>query len=191
MPAAIPTTRNHGTGSLNRMLLTLRIIHILAAAALVGSVIFNYAILRPALRLVPPAHAVVIAQRTGSAFAILGWVTLGLLGLSGALRLYLQGLLGALITPGFYATAYGRSLGLMVFFWLVTVVNSGIMVFVLRPVLLRKLSVHSNPGLSDVTKRQAMQAAASRWLERLQLVTVIAATLALVAGASVLFGGLL
>jgi uncharacterized membrane protein len=171
------------------VLMTLRIIHILAAAGLVGSVIFNYFILRPALRLIPPAHAVVIAQRTGSSFAILGWVTLGLLLLSGALRLYFQGLLGALLTLDFYATAYGRSLGLMVLFWLVTVLNSGIMVFVLRPTLLRKLSVQSNPGLSDVTKRQAAQLAASWWLERLQLVTVIAAIVALIAGASVMLGG--
>lgn len=171
-------------------LMTLRLIHILAAAALVGSVVFNYVILRPALLLIPPPQAVVIAQRTGTAFAILGWVTLGLLVLSGALRLHLQGMLAALFTPDFYTTAYGRALGLMVFFWLVTLVNSSIMVFILRPTLLRKLPVEPNPGLSDVVKRQAAQAVASKWLGRLQLATVIAAMLALVAGGSVMFGGL-
>lgn len=172
------------------ILLSLRIVHILSAAILVGSVIFNYFLLRPALRLVPPAHAVVIAQRTGNVFTVLGWVVLGLLGLSGFLRLYLQGLLPGLWTFEFYASGYGRWVVIMALFWLVTVATSGIMTFVLRPVFMRKLTVQANPQLSDVARRQATQMAASRWLERLQLATVIAAALALIAGASVLLGGI-
>jgi len=171
-------------------LMALRIIHILAAAGLVGSVIFNYFLLRPALRLIPPPHAVVIAQRVGNAFTILGWSALGLLLVTGLLRLYLQGLLGALFNSQFYTTGYGRWLAVMVFFWLVTLTSSAIMTFALRPTLLKKLPVHSNPGLGDVEKRRAAQLAASRRMEQLQLVTVIAATLALVAGASIMFGGL-
>lgn len=171
------------------LLLVLRVVHILAAAVLVGAVVFNYFLVRPALRLIPPAHAVVIAQRVGTSFTVLGWVALGLLFLTGALRVLLQGLLGALLSVHVFTTGHGRSLGLMVFFWFVTVVTSAVMTFVLRPTLMRKLSVRSSPQLGDVARRQAAQLAAAGWMERLQLVAVIASTAALVAGASVLLGG--
>lgn len=169
------------------MLLTLRTIHILAAAFLVGAVIFNYFLLRPSLRLIPPAHAVVIAQRVGNLFTYLGWIALGLLVLSGFFRL---GDPMALLTLELYKTSYGRALGLMIFFWFLTVVSSTIMTFVLRPKLVRKLPVDSNPTLADVEKRRADQMAASAWLDRLQLLNVITSTLALIAGASVSLGGL-
>ena len=169
------------------MLLTLRIIHILAAGVLVGSVIFNYFLLRPALRLIPPAHAVVVAQRVGNLFTYTGWTTLGLLFLSGLLRL---GDPSIILKLDFYTSGYGRSLGMMIIFWLLTVVSSTIMTFTLRPKLMKKLSVSSNPTLADVEKRRADQMYASTWMDRLQLANVITATLALVAGASIAFGGL-
>lgn len=169
------------------MLLTLRIIHILAAGVLVGSVIFNYFLLRPALRLIPPAHAVVVAQRVGNLFTYTGWTTLGLLFLSGLLRL---GDPSIILKLDFYTSGYGRSLGMMIIFWFLTVVSSTIMTFTLRPKLMKKLSVSSNPTLADVEKRRADQMYASTWMDRLQLANVIAATLALVAGASIAFGGL-
>lgn len=169
------------------MLLTLRIIHILAAGVLVGSVIFNYFLLRPALRLIPPAHAVVVAQRVGNLFTYTGWTALGLLFLSGLLRL---GDPSIILKLDFYTSGYGRSLGMMIIFWFLTVVSSTIMTFTLRPKLMKKLSVSSNPTLADVEKRRADQMYASTWMDRLQLANVITATLALVAGASIAFGGL-
>lgn len=172
------------------MLLTLRIIHILAAGTLVGSVIFNYFLLRPALRLIPPAHAVVIAQRVGTLFTYTGWTTLVLLFLSGLSRLYLTGNLGVLISLDLFVHSHSRSLALMILSWFVTVTSSSIMTFVLRPRLMKKLSINSNPSLADVEKRRATQIEASRWLDRLQLLNVITATLALIAGASIMYGGL-
>lgn len=169
------------------MLLTLRIIHILSAAVLVGSVIFNYFLLRPALRLIPPAHAVVVAQRVGNLFTYTGWTALGLLFLSGLLRL---GDPSIILKLDFYTSGYGRSLGMMIIFWFLTVVSSTIMTFTLRPKLMKKLSVSSNPTLADVEKRRADQMYASTWMDWLQLANVITATLALVAGASIAFGGL-
>jgi uncharacterized membrane protein len=169
------------------VLLTLRIIHILAAGVLVGSVIFNYFLLRPALRLIPPAHAVVVAQRVGNLFTYTGWTALGLLFLSGLLRL---GDPSIILKLDFYTSGYGRSLGMMIIFWFLTVVSSTIMTFTLRPKLMKKLSVSSNPTLADVEKRRADQMYASTWMDRLQLANVITATLALVAGASIAFGGL-
>lgn len=172
------------------MLLTLRIIHILAAGVLVGSVIFNYFLLRPALRLIPPAHAVVIAQRVGTLFTYTGWTALVLLFLSGLTRLYLTGDLGILISHELYVHGHGRSLALMILSWFVTIVSSSIMTFVLRPRLMRKLPVNSNPTLADVEKRRTTQMESSTWLDRLQLLNVITSLLALIAGASIVDGGL-
>lgn len=172
------------------MVLTLRIIHIFAAAILVGSVIFNYYFLRPALTLIPPAHAVVVAQRVGTLFTYLGWTALSLLVLSGALRLYYNEDLAQIFTLELYTTSYGRALGMMIFFWFLTVVSSAIMTFILRPRLIQKLSVSANPTLADVEKRRATQIAASLWVDRLQIIIVFTSSMALIAGASVVHGGL-
>jgi uncharacterized membrane protein len=172
------------------MVQALRIIHILSAGVLVGSVIFNYFLLRPALRLIPPAHAVVIAQKVGTLFTYLGWSALGLLFLSGLWRLYIGGDLDVLISRELFAYGHSRSLALMIFSWFVTVVSSSIMTFSLRPKLMKKLLVSSNPALADVEKRRLTQMEASRWLDRLQLLNVITSTLALLAGASIVDGGL-
>jgi len=170
-------------------MLTLRIVHDVAGAFWVGAVIFNYFLLRPALTLIPPAHAVVVLQRVGTLFLYTGWTALGLVILTGGLRLYLTDP-WAIVTPGIYATSYGRSLAVMIFFWFLNVVNVALITFVLRPRLIRKLSSGAMPSLSDVEKRRLTQIAASGWLDRLNLMNVITATLALIAGASIGYGGL-
>jgi len=172
------------------MLLTLRIIHIFAAAFWVGSVFFNYFLLRPALLLIPAAHAVVVAQRVGTILLYTGWSALGLLFLSGALRLHYSGQLSLLFTLDLYTSGLGRSLALMILSWLVNVINVAIITFVLRPKLIKKLPVSSNPRYADVEKRRGDQIAASEQLERLNLINVIASAVALIAGGSVIYGGL-
>jgi len=172
------------------MLLTLRIVHDLAATIWVGSVIFNYFLLRPALTLIPPAHAVVVLQQVGTLFLYTGWTALGLLFLSGALRLTFFSDPWAMVTPGMYVNSYVRSVAVMVFFWLVTVVNVAIITWLLRPRLIRKLSADAQPRLADVEKRRLAQLASSAWLDRLNLINVITSTLALIAGASIGYGGL-
>ena len=172
------------------MLLTLRLIHIFSAGVLVGSVIFNYFLLRPALRLIPPAHAVVIAQRVGTLFTYTGWSALVLLFLSGLTQLYLTGDLGILISRELFIHGHGRSLALMILSWLTAVVSSSIMTFTLRPRLMSKLLVGSNPTLADVEKRRTTQMESSVWLDRLQLLNVITSILAMIAGASIIHGGL-
>jgi hypothetical protein len=64
------------------------------------------------------------------------------------------------------------------------------MTFALRPKLMKKLIVSSNPTLADVEKRRQDQMAASTWLDRLQFLNLITSTLALIAGASIALGGL-
>jgi hypothetical protein len=64
------------------------------------------------------------------------------------------------------------------------------MTFVLRPRLIQKLSVTANPTLADVEKRRATQIAASLWVDRLQIIIVFTSSMALIAGASAVHGGL-
>jgi uncharacterized membrane protein len=172
------------------MLFTLRLIHDLAAAFWIGSVLFNYFLLRPALLLIPAAHAVVISQRVGTIFLYTGWTALVLLFLSGLSRLYLMGDLGTIVSLELFVYGHGRALALMMIAWLITVVDVAIISFVLRPRLIQKLTVSSNPSFADVEKRRAAQVAAYRWLERLNLINVASATIALMAGASITEGGL-
>ncbi len=171
-------------------LLILRIIHIAAASYLVGSSIYGYYLVRPALTLIPPAHSVVVAQRVGTLFTYTGWTAIGLALLSGILRLYLVGRLPLLFTLDLYSHGPGRALALMILCWLVSVGSSSVMTFGLRPRLIRRLLVSSNPTLADVEKRRTTQIAAGKWLERFQLTNLIAWSLAAIFGASVSFGGI-
>ena len=172
------------------LLLILRIIHIGAASYLVGSSLYGYYLLRPALTLIPPAHSVVVAQRVGTLFTYTGWTAIGLALLKGILRLYLIGRLPLVFTLDLYAHGPGRSLALMILCWLVSVVSSSIMTFGLRPRLIRRLLVSSNPTLADVEKRRTTQIAAGTWLERFQLTNLIAWALAAIFGTSISFGGI-
>lgn len=172
------------------MLIVLKLIHDIAAAFWVGAVLYNYFLLRPALLLIPAPHAVVVSQRVGTIFLYTGWSALILLFLSGVGRLYLMGDLAVLFSPEILVYGHGRSLGLMVIAWLVTVANVAIISFVLRPRLVQKLAVGSNPSFADVEKRRAAQVTAYRWLERINMINVAVATVALIAGASIIEGGL-
>lgn len=171
-------------------LLVLRVLHVLGAAALIGAVLFNYLIVRPSLRLIPPAHAVVIGQSVGTGFMYLGWVALLVLGLSGTLRMLIDERFWHLLDPLFYASGSGRAIGIMVLSWIVTLVSAAVMTWILRPVLMSKLSPKASPDLAAVERRRAAQMAANQQLERLQIINAVFATLAAVAGASVSYGGL-
>lgn len=169
-------------------LLLLRSIHDLAAATLVGSVIFNYFLLRPALRLIPPAHALVITRRVGQLSSYIDWTALVLLFVTGLLRLYYTERLGFVFTLDLFAHGPGRSLALMIFFWFLALIISLLMTPALRTKLMPKLlgGAISNPPAGE--KNRTTQEAT--YLDRLQLASVVAVTLALIAGASIAYGGL-
>lgn len=170
-------------------LLILRLIHTLSAAALIGAIVFNFFIVRPALRFIPAAPAVVVAQRVGIGFTYLGWISLGLLALSGFLRLLVDGRLGEILTEQFLGSGSGQSVILMIASWAVTVISAGVMTLLLQPRLLRKLTVRSNPDLAAVEKRRSVQVRASAWLDRLQVVNLVFTVLAASAGIAAAFGG--
>jgi uncharacterized membrane protein len=172
------------------VLLVLRILHVVAACAFVGSVLFHYAIVRRSLRLVPPAYAVVLGQKIGTEFNYLGWAALGVLGITGALRIFIDGRLFQLLTAEFYGSGAGRALALMMVGWAVSVISAGIMTVLLRPVLMSKLPSRSEPDLATVDRWRGAQTSAGDWMVRLQVVTLVFSLLAAVAGASVIYGGL-
>ena len=171
------------------LLMTLQAVHILAAVGLIGASVYNFFILRPALRAIPPPQAVVISQKTGLSLAILIWIALGLLVSSGVYRLYLMELLGDVFTVDFYSRQYGRWLVVMMGGFLATLVIAAVITFQLRPALIRKLSVDSQPGPADMVRRQQLQMAYSQRLDYLSLASIIAAVIAALAGSSLRMGG--
>lgn len=134
------------------MLVLLTLIHIFSAAFLVGSASFNFFFLRRTLKLIPPAHARVVAQRVCTIFTFLGGTALVLLLLSGLSRLDTLGALTILTDPELYARSYERSLGFMILFWLLPAASSIYVTFVLRPKLWNNFPVGANPTLANVEK---------------------------------------
>src|SRR5262249_40027569 len=91
----------------------LRVVHIYAAIMLVGSIVFNPAILNPALKRIPPAHSTVVSQKIGAGLMIVGTTAILLLGISGFTRLWLMGQLPYFFTSDFITGPYGRWIMLM------------------------------------------------------------------------------
>lgn len=161
----------------------------MSAVILVGAIIFNYFFLRPSLNKIPPGHGVVVSQRVGTLFTIIGISCLGLLFVSGITRLILTGASGELFNPSFYLGRYGRWISVMVISWAVILIDSIIMTFLLRPKLTQKLALNPNPTLIDVENRRTTQLGASNLIDRLQLINVIFGVMATIVGASLLLGG--
>src|SRR5579875_3083859 len=110
------------------------VLHVLAASIYVGGSLF--------LELVfPPAQASVIGQRVGRRFAILAWVALLILGLTGVVQLYAFDMLKA----EFFQTRVGLWKLVMVSAWVFLVVNGAIMTVWLRPKLEGKLPLPVKP----------------------------------------------
>lgn len=157
------------------------VLHLYAAMALVGSIAFNTIILVPALGRIPPAHSAVIAEKIGAGLMWVGLGSLAVLGASGFTLLWSNGILGALLDPGFWTTAYGWRLGLMVAGWLALVAMGALSAVWYRRVLTRKLPLAA--GLRELEERRAAQERVSRWQERLAYLNLGLALLAALGGA--------
>jgi len=168
------------------MILALRLIHMFAAAFLVGTAAFHFFLLRPALRLIPPAHGATVARRLGSLMIYLNWTALGLLLLSGILRLYLRGDLEPFLSLDLFAESHLRALALMSFAWLILLGLSSYMTILLRS----HLAQSSAPAAATRGGNGGTQAEALLRLDLAQRLVVVISTLALLAGASMVDGGL-
>jgi uncharacterized membrane protein len=86
-------------------------IHVLAACAWIGSMIFFAVAVVPVVR--RPEFATVLAEllrRVGARFRLLGWASLVILVVTGTTNLWLRGVLPQLSTGAFWATGFGRAL---------------------------------------------------------------------------------
>jgi len=133
-------------GAMRETLALLKAIHLLAVIALVGGTFFNYTLVRPAQKAIPPPQAAVIATKVGRWFTWLVWVAIPTILITGLLRLVIMGRWDTLFTLGFYGSKYGRWMLIVVLLWLVMVVSASIITFFLNPALTRKLPPGSQAG---------------------------------------------
>ncbi|HST58670.1 MAG TPA: DUF4149 domain-containing protein [Longimicrobium sp.] len=111
-------------------------VHVLAALLWLGGMFFFALVGAPVLRRLEPAalRARIFAE-LGMAFRTVGWIAIAVLLATGALNLYFAGLLrgGRLVTPGFWATPYGRALAWKLAAVAVMILVSAVHDFVLGP----------------------------------------------------------
>src|SRR3954451_1956378 len=123
------------------------IVHIYSAIVLVGSMFFNAFILGPALRRIPPAQAATVGDKIGAGLRISGPASLGLLVVTGLLRLNYMKLLGKMFTWSFMTTMYGSRIWLMFVSWFVLTVPGTVSLAWYEKVLAKKLPYTA--GLRD------------------------------------------
>ena len=162
-------------------------LHILFAAVFVGSNVFLDFLLTPRLDVIPPGQAARLGDKVGVDFAILNWITLGGLPLTGLLLLWRLSAIGQLITWAFYGSGYGIALLSMIIIWLSLVVSAAILTFYLRPRVLVKLAYDTSRQQVETARQDAMLYAT--WMQRFARFNVIVSMLAVLIGGLLLFGG--
>jgi putative copper export protein len=111
-------------------------VHVLAALLWLGGMFFFALVGAPVLRrLEPPALRARIFAELGQAFRTVGWIAIAVLLVTGALNLYLAGLLrgGLIESPAFWSTPYGRALAWKLAAVAVMIAVSAVHDFVLGP----------------------------------------------------------
>jgi hypothetical protein len=159
----------------------LRVVHVYSAIMLVGSIVFNTAILNPALKRIPPAHSTVVNQKIGGGLFVIGTTAIILLGVTGFGRLWLMGQLPRMFTSEFVTGPYGRWIALMAVSWLFLVVTGGLSGYWYKAVLTKKLPYSA--GLRDLEESRAAQEHVTLWQDRFYYLNVVAAVLAALGGA--------
>lgn len=162
-------------------------LHILLAALFVGSNVFLDFLLTPRLDLIPPGQAARLGEKVGVDFAILNWISLVGLPVTGIWMLVRFGSLGRLAEPGFYATGYGSALLAMMIIWLCLAVTGAILTFVLRPRAVVKLPYDASRQDVENGRTKAIDTAA--WMRRLARFNAIASMLSVLIGGALRFGG--
>jgi uncharacterized membrane protein len=162
-------------------------LHILFAAVFVGSNVFLDFLLTPRLDLIPPGQAARLGERLGVDFAVLNWITLAGLPLTGLLMLWRMATIGDLLTRDFYVRGYGVALTTMIAIWLSLVVTASILTFYLRPRVVVKLPY-------DVTRQQVEGARTDAiryagWMRWFARYNVIASMVAVLVGGFLRYGG--
>jgi copper resistance protein D len=134
-------------------------LHVLAAMLWLGGMLFLGVVGAPVLRRVePPPLRAQLFQQLGLAFRRVGWISIGVLLVTGVLNLHFRGMLnGRLLTADYWQTRYGISLGVKLACVVVMLTLSAIHDFVHGPAAGRH-----RPG-SPEAQRHRRQAA---WMAR-------------------------
>lgn len=157
------------------------VLHVFAAIALVGSLIFNTLILIPALKRIPPAHATVISEKIGSALMWVGLGSLIVLGMTGFTLLWGYGMMPRLPSLAYWTSPYGWRMALMIGGWLVLVGSATLSASWYRTVLTKKLPYAA--GLRELEERRAAQQRVSTWQDLLAYINLSFGLLAVLGGA--------
>ncbi len=164
-------------------------LHLLFASIFVGSNVFLDFLLTPRLDLIPPGQAARLGEKLGSDFAMLNWIALAGLPVTGLLLMFRVGAIGELLDPSYYLTGYGVTLLIMMLIWLTLSVSAAVLTFYLRPRVVVKLPY-------DVTRQEVESAreksiSGAKQLHYLARYNVIASIIALLLGGFLRFGGFL
>jgi copper resistance protein D len=149
-------------------------IHVLAALLWLGGMFFLAAVGAPVLRKVePPALRAQLFNALGTQFRTVGWITIGVLLVTGVLNLHFRGLLRAdlWVNPAFWSSGYGQALAWKLGAVTIMVGVSAIHDFVHGPAASRL--VPGSPEALAMRKRAA-------WLARINAVVGIILVLAAV-----------
>jgi copper resistance protein D len=145
-------------------------LHIVAACAWVGSMIFFAVVVVPVLRR-PEArpYAAILLRQLGVRFRALGWVSLFVLLATGTLNLYYRGIGWAVLAnPAFWRVGFGHLVA-----WKLALVALVIVLTALHDVLIGRSAVRTlaeRPGSPDATRIRAF----ASWLGRATLVVSLA-----------------
>lgn len=168
-------------------------LHDISIAVYIGGAVAMEFILGPAQASIPPAQAQVMGQKTADRFLWFVWGALGLILLTGALRLEGLGMLSwkwpFFESPLALSESYGRTLLAMFLLWCVLALNGALITFVFRPRLSGKLS--SRTSTAQVTASQGARMEAATWVQRLTRADLVVALLIALMGASLKWGGLI
>jgi uncharacterized membrane protein len=109
-------------------------VHILAAAAWAGGMMFLTFALVPALRALDDRLLVVsLLQSTGQRFKIIGWIALTTLVLTGFGNIWARGFMTLLNSADFWRVGFGRTLGIKLLLVGITLAISGLHDFLVGP----------------------------------------------------------
>lgn len=163
-------------------------LHVLGVATYLGGSIIMEFVVGPAQKAIPPAQAQVMGKKTADRFLVFAWSALGLIVISGIMRLYSMGTETYITTGALWNSAYGRTQLSMVVLWCVLVINGSIITFVLRP----KLVGRTGAGVSatQVQAHQEGQMKAAEWVERITRIDLGIALVIALFGTALRFGGI-
>ena len=168
-------------------------LHDISIATYIGGAIAMEFVLGPAQNSIPPAQAQVMGQKTADRFLWFVWGSLGLIVVSGFLRLQHMGYITSdwpFFESGLALSEdYGRTIWAMVLLWCVLVVNGLIMTFYLRPRLAGKLKAGTTAA--GVQAAQQVKIQAATWVQRITRADLVIALVIALLGASLKWGGLL